>query len=106
MKSNETKIRELLDGDYWIPTLETKQNYRRSHDDNDGDLSQDISVIIGEDGDAHVMTNGPYDGRGYLRFRHGIGGGRSLRVRNALLILAEAIRLDNEEDTNDRQDLR
>ena len=34
----------------------------------------------------------------FSRFRTSGGGGHSLRVRNALMLLALAIKLDNEED--------
>ncbi len=65
------------------------------HDDTDGGDKGNISVIVAEDGDIYVGTDvRPGD---MLRFRTYGGGGASLRTRSALMILAEAIRLDNEE---------
>lgn len=88
------RIRKLLDGNYWIPGLQAGIRYARTHDDCDGDMSQKLSIVISDDGDVWVACD-TVDRT--ARFRHGLGGGRSHRVRNALLILAEAIRLDNEE---------
>ena len=82
----------LLEGAYWPASLETRTAYSRTQDDTDGELSgHDLMVSIGPDGDAWVQT--PQ----VLRFRTYGGGGHSLRVRNALLVLAEAIRRDNAE---------
>jgi hypothetical protein len=83
----------LLEGAYWIPGLKTMQTYVRTQDDTDGEatLDHDLGVTIGVDGDAWVHA------QRQLRFRTHCGGGHSLRVRNALLVLAEAIRRDNEE---------
>lgn len=85
----------LLEGAYWPQTLEANRMYHRRHDDTDGkrDPSQDLQVAIRPDGDVVVAT-----GYGeFLRFRTWAGGGLSLRTRNALLVLAEAIRRDTEE---------
>ncbi len=88
-------IRELLDGIFWPADLRSQTPYVRVHDDCDGDASQRLSVIIGDDGDAWIAADAPTVFNS-LRFREPfIGGGMSPRVRNALLILAEAIRLDN-----------
>jgi len=50
-------------------------------------------VIFDRMGDAYLSTGSGKD----IRFRTYGGGGMSLRTRAALLILAEAIRLDNED---------
>jgi hypothetical protein len=50
-------------------------------------------VVIGPDGDCWVTAGGGQT----LRFRTWAGGGHSLRVRQALMVLAEAIRRDNED---------
>ena len=55
------------------------------------EMGSGVSVVFSPDGDAWVTT----DPRG-CRFRTYAGGGTSLRVRNALLMLAMAIKLDNE----------
>jgi len=100
MHKNEKTIQDILNDSFWPTSLETNQSYFRTHDDCDGDLSKGISVVISIDGDAHIWSNnGAFSS---CRYRIPIsGGGRSPRVRNALLILAMAIKLDNEEDPID-----
>ncbi len=85
----------LLEGAYWPETLETHVLYARRHDDTDGETEakHDLTVGVGSDGDVWVVQAGYQT----LRFRTGLGGGQSPRVRNALLVLAEAIRRDNDE---------
>ena len=92
---NSSLIKEILDSSFWLETLDTKSLYSRVHDDCDGDLTETINVFFSEDGDAYLTAN--IDPFKSFRFRTWCGGGASLRVRNAFLILAEAIRLDNEE---------
>jgi hypothetical protein len=59
-----------------------------THDDNDGDpASGQLIVSIDEFGDVHLSMIGRY-----LRFRTFSGGGKFLKIRNALLLLADAIR--------------
>lgn len=102
MAHNPTKteldkaLNDLLEGDFWIDSLKADECYSRVHDDNDGDTSIDntLQVYIAQDADLHVFL--PYSLES-LRFRNYFGGGKSLRVRNALLVLAEAIRRDNAE---------
>lgn len=93
-KEVEDRIKTLLEEPFWPETLKAGESYFRTHDDCDGDLGQGISVSVDPQGDVWVNTT---TRRSYCRFRTFFGGGMSLRVRNALLILAEAIRLDNEE---------
>lgn len=84
-------VARLLHSDFWLPTLSPKIRYRRIHDDTDGHNTEGLNVVIGEDGDAWVSTDGS------LRFRMPLhGGGSSRFTRTALVVLAEAIRLDNE----------
>lgn len=91
----ESRIKALLDEPFWPKTLKTEESYFRTHDDCDGDLGQGVSVTIDPQGDVWLNTTTPK--MTSCRFRTFFGGGQSLRVRNALLLLAEAIRLDNEE---------
>jgi hypothetical protein len=79
----------------WPEGLEARERYERLHDDHDGTGQGKLVVVIGEDGDAWVDVQGkrPME---TLRFRTHQGGGRSVRVRNALLMLAFAIKLDND----------
>lgn len=85
----------VLEASYWVPTLAPRTRYTRRHDDTDGQRGpeQDLSVSIGPDGDCWVEAGGG----GLLRFRTWAGGGMSLRTRNALMVLAEAIRRDNQD---------
>ncbi len=87
-------LNTLLERMWWPQTLQPQQAHSRVHDDCDGDRSQTLTVYLGHDLDAHVMVDGSNLS---LRFRAPLGGGASPRVRNALLVLAEAIRRDNEE---------
>lgn len=86
----------LLEGAYFPPSLQANYAYTRRHDDTNGEVTpdHDLTVIMSEDGDTWVDLPGRLH---TLRFRTYFGGGQSLRVRNALVILAEAIRRDNEE---------
>lgn len=88
-------VKKLLQAYFWLPSLKPNSIYSRVHDDHDGTREGRLSVVIGEDGDAWINpVNAHGDG---LRFRMPtMGGGQSQYTRTALVILAEAIRLDNE----------
>jgi hypothetical protein len=90
-------IRHIIEDSYWIPGLKADELYSRIHDDTDGTLKGSIGVLIDQVGDVRVTFDSPHTGLS-LRFRHYFGGGKSLRTRNALAILAYAIKLDNEEE--------
>ena len=85
---------QLLEGVHWPSTLNTGQAYTRLQDDTDGEIGpqHELSIAFSADGDAWVLLPGFSTS---LRFRELMGGGRSPRTRNALLVLAEAIRRDN-----------
>lgn len=87
--------RRVLESPFWIPELKTDTSYQRLHDDHDGTQEGRIMVSFLPGGDAVVVTDGRRRGEP-LRFRTPGGGGTSLRVRNALMLLAWAIKLDNE----------
>ena len=91
-----TAIKRLLESHYWPSELKPGELYQRYEDDSPEGY---IAVTFGGDGDAHLMVIGKQDPNEHklsFRFRMPMkGGGQSPRVRNALLILAEAIRLDN-----------
>jgi hypothetical protein len=90
----QNEIRKLLKSYFWLPNLSSNTVYRRLHDDHDGTREGSLHVLFSEDGDAWILTTGLDS----LRFRMPmIGGGASQHTRTALMILAEAIRLDNEE---------
>lgn len=87
-------IESLLDHPFWLHSIKTMHSYERLHDDHDGTKQGVLNVMFSPDGDARVWITGERNEA--LRFRTFQGGGMSLRTRAALLILAEAIRLDNE----------
>lgn len=85
----------VLEYPFWISDLKAGEVYERIHDDHDGTKEGRLIVQFTFDGDAWVTTD---KHRGStMRFRTFGGGGQSQRVRNALMILALAIKLDNEE---------
>ncbi len=90
---NNKRLREVLEGDIEFPDqISVDSAYEAVQDDDDGTGEGKIIVMFSKDGDAWVTTDkhrGPA-----LRFRGEFGGGRSLRVRNALVILALAVALD------------
>jgi len=91
------QIEKILETPFWPQNIETMKPYFITHDDCDGDKSEGLRVTISNDGDVWISDtiNRPMTS---CRFRTHGGGGRSLRVRNALLILAMAIKIDSETD--------
>ena len=87
--------KKILEEQFWIPEIETGFLYQRLHDDHDGEFSGMVEVFFLDNADG-VLTTDCHRGPA-LRFRNEVGGGRSLRVRNALMLLALAIKLDNEQ---------
>ena len=87
--------RLILENPFWIPDLNDNDYYERLHDDHDGTFEGKIIVCFDKFGDVHIGTDRE---RNWLRFRNSGGGGMSLRVRNAIMILALAIKLDNEKN--------
>jgi len=96
---NQEQIDKVLSDFYWPPNLVAGHLYVTTHDDNEGDpLSGQLKVVFGPDGDGWIEIT--HKGRrpgGGLRFRTFGGGGKYLKVRNALLLLAEAIRQEGED---------
>lgn len=92
----ESSLDVLLESMFWPKSLSFGSAYSRIDDDCDGQRGPEhaLTVVIGQDGDLHVLQCGDNS----LRFREPFGGGASPRVRNALLVLAEAIRRDNAVD--------
>jgi hypothetical protein len=97
-------VKKLLEKPFWIDTIETQNSYSRFEDDS---YNGNISVQFTQDGDGWITILSKPDEEDYhlsMRFRMPlIGGWQSPRVRNALLILAEAIRLDNIDAPQDRR---
>jgi len=90
-------VRTILESDFPL-TVPGAQRFRKRFED-DGRAS--ISVVFSKDDDGWMQVIGkpdPKDFHTLCRFRTPSGKkGESPRTRVALLILAEAIRLDNEE---------
>lgn len=89
-------IRRILENPFWLDGLSPDESYKRQHDDTDGTNQGNICITFSKDGDGFLLVDPPHNG-GFLRFRTFFGGGQSSRTLQALLILALAIKLDNEE---------
>jgi len=104
VKNIEAIIQQVLETPFWLSTIKTRECYQRYEDDSPLGF---LSITFGDDGDGHMLViheQDPNEPRFSMRFRMPMtGGGQSPRVRNALLILAEAIRLDNLEQPQNRR---
>ncbi len=85
--------RRVLENPFWIPGL-SDESYGIIPDDDDGNEERILSVtFLPHTGDVTIsIGNHPP-----ARFRDSFGGGKKLRVRNALMLLAWAIELDKKE---------
>jgi hypothetical protein len=93
-----TKLRRLLESALPHPAeIEPGVLYMRLQDDHDGTYEGLIGVAFSRDGDAHVQFTESESGAP-LRFRTILGGGASPRTRNALVLLALAMKLDADEE--------
>jgi hypothetical protein len=91
---------KLLEAPFWPEGLNVKEVYSRVHDDCDGKTDQKLFIEFLEVGDVLISTYAHKEPG--LRFRMPMfGGGRSPKTRNALLFLALAMKLDNEEKPDD-----
>jgi hypothetical protein len=95
MSKPTSVLHKILEGFPWPSELRTMTPYRRLHDDHDGTREGELIVQFTPDGDAWVYID-KLQGAS-LRFRFSSGGGNSPRVRNALVLLALAIKLDSED---------
>lgn len=85
-------IREQLDNISWPEGIDTMTPYRVPTDDSDGKANAPALIVtFSEDGDAWVETTG------IVRIRTYFGGGRWHLIRAALLVLAWAIKTEQEE---------
>ena len=96
-KDIQRMARKVLETPFCPDGVSFSSNHFRTQDDCDGDYSSGVNVIVGPDGDAWIGATCELGEMCRYRIPV-IGGGRSPRVRNALLLLALAIDLDNEED--------
>lgn len=79
-------VLDLPLSEFFDKLLSHDLEYSVIHDDNDGDPEQCLSMTISSD--LRFILNGPVDKA--LRFRTHHGGGSSLQVHNALLVLIYA----------------
>jgi hypothetical protein len=87
----------ILENPFFVDGLEAEETYSRIHDDTDGTGEGAINIKISQDGDVWVQLQATHNGAP-LRFRQPFfGGGQSPRTKQALLFLALAIKLDNED---------
>jgi hypothetical protein len=91
----------------WPDGLEPRKVYEVLCDDKGRDGGSFLQVFIADDGDVHVSMQDWEDIRTEgtqpspfpsIRVRTLCGGGRNSRTRLALLWLAKAIQLDNQEN--------
>jgi len=95
-------VTTLLESHFWLKSLATNTNYVRFDDDT---YMGHISIAFSQDADGwlEVLSNKDPEDPYSHRFRMPMfGGGQSGRVRTALLILALAIKLDNEKRPQNR----
>ncbi len=100
-----TKPKSSVFDPEWPEGLKMMTSYKVLCDDKGRKGTSWLNLIIAEDGDVHVSMqdweecpNGEPTPFPSIRVRTSAGGGRHDRVRQALLWLAEAIRLDCGED--------
>ena len=94
--SDKHNIKQILEDNFWISSLKPDYPYFVTNDDYAGRRHEGITVTIDSQGDAWISINDE-DAYCNARIRTFAGGGHNHRTRNALMILAEAIRLDNDE---------
>lgn len=95
---------------HWPKNLKSLQGYKILCDDKGRNKSSWMNLFIADDGDVHVSMQdweecpeGEPDPIPSIRIRTFSGGGRNQRTRQALLWLAEAIRLDNLDSGTDNE---
>ncbi len=86
-------VLRVLSHDFWIEEVGVDEEHLRFHDDHDGGFTGRLGVSFDQVGDAWICV----DQACAIRFRMDAGGGMSPRTRKALMILALAIKMDNEE---------
>ncbi len=89
----------------WPSKLKMSETYRVMCDDKGRNEGSWLSIFVANDGDVHVqmqdweeVPKGSPSPFPSIRVRTYAGGGKNHRTRQALLWLAEAMRLDGEEN--------
>lgn len=92
--SQSEKIKRFLDNLYWPETLSANEVYSTEDDDSEPGKTK-MMVQISNDGDAwvNILSNPSFK---HIRKRTYSGGGRDKFTRLALIVLAEAMRIDAE----------
>ncbi len=92
--SKSEQIKDILESPFWLDEIETTVVYQTEDDDSPPNEAW-LQVVFSIDGDAWVakMTDSPIKS---IRKRTYAGGGRDHRTRQALMILAYAMKLDAE----------
>jgi hypothetical protein len=85
-----------LETPHWPKGLVAGQRQFREHDSPEGE-GEGIVLTVGDSGDVWMTTQTEKKGAS-VHFTCASGGGRSPRVRQALVLLALAIQLDNENE--------
>lgn len=111
---NDQDLSEMVFRAHWPEGLKQGELYQFNCDDDGRDGKAFFRVLIANDGDVHLcasklaepmavdpvtgeLLRAIYEPFPSVRCRTGIGGGGHQRTRQALLWLALAIKLDNEE---------
>lgn len=101
-EKSDKHIDEILESIDWEKAwTDIPPNDRQDRIEDDSDDGK-LAVVFSNDGDAWIATYPSKHalGQSGLRFRvPGCGGGQSSRVRKALMVLAMAIKADNEQGT-------
>ena len=113
-KVDRAPVHDVVLRPHWPEGLEQGRFYQFNCDDDGRDGDAFFRVLVANDGDVHLCASkliepgftdkvsgerlpSIYDNYPSVRCRTGIGGGMHRRTRQALLWLAMAIKLDNDE---------
>lgn len=88
-------VQALLESEFNLPGLVPGKIYGRVHALEECGGLAELCVLVLENRDVCVYITNEQGESTPLRFCSYEGGGSALRTRNALILLAEAIRLDN-----------
>ncbi len=91
-ETRQQQVRDILESPFWLDEIQPTVVYQTEDDDSPPDEAW-LQVVFSIDGDAWVakITDSPIKS---IRKRTYAGGGKDLRTRQALMILAYAMKLD------------
>ena len=90
------EIKKILETPFWIEGIESNILYETEDDDSPPGEAF-LKIVFSTDGDAWVSKFTGNNSMKSIRKRTHQGGGRDSRTRLALMILAYAMKLDDEE---------